>query len=366
MKSTFNILVVFAMLFIASGAFAQGKILMVGDGQAISDLDLDLQDAYNWGTNNLANVAYASFADIDADATILDDAAVVWFYWDTPEGDANTALPTAAQSANVTTAMQNFLADGRNIFLSGLAVQYIVDLGVTTQGPNETGKAAPGFENADNWGFGPCPGAETHPIFLNPNVMTDPFGTLQTNGAGGGLREDAKSWWVVANLASAFEGTPLASTEWDGDCTVLITAAEHDGPNGGKVISVGAGAYDWNCAGGSNTSIGELQNFTENILTYLNDNSTATGEVQAFEVPVKAFPNPTSDVVTIQFELEETAEVTLNIYDMQGRIVSQVLNETRNTGRFIETWNAREAAAGMYFYELRAGNKVAQGKLVVQ
>ena len=63
----------------------------------------------------------------------------------------------------------------------------------------------------------------------------------------------------------------------------------------------------------------------------------------------------------IRFELEESATVTLRVYDLSGRLVRVLLEETQHPrGQYEVTWNGRngtgrDVAAGVYFYRLDTG-----------
>jgi hypothetical protein len=74
-------------------------------------------------------------------------------------------------------------------------------------------------------------------------------------------------------------------------------------------------------------------------------------------------PNPAPGTATIAFDLPETAPVTLIVYDISGRKVTTVVDETLTAGE-------REAevsglAPGIYVYRLKAGDFNAARKMVV-
>jgi hypothetical protein len=74
-------------------------------------------------------------------------------------------------------------------------------------------------------------------------------------------------------------------------------------------------------------------------------------------------PNPAPGTATIAFDLPETAPVTLIVYDISGRKVTTVVDETLTAGE-------REAevsglAPGVYVYRLKAGDFNAARKMVI-
>ncbi len=71
---------------------------------------------------------------------------------------------------------------------------------------------------------------------------------------------------------------------------------------------------------------------------------------------VGVFPNPFNPQTAIAFELQKAGPVRLGIYDLRGRLVRQLLDEQRGTGRQEVTWDGRDSN----------GQMVASGTYVVQ
>jgi len=57
--------------------------------------------------------------------------------------------------------------------------------------------------------------------------------------------------------------------------------------------------------------------------------------------------------------------VKLSVFDILGREVSVLVNERRDAGSYIVTFDGSNLASGMYFYRLQAGDYVATKKLVL-
>jgi hypothetical protein len=81
----------------------------------------------------------------------------------------------------------------------------------------------------------------------------------------------------------------------------------------------------------------------------------------ALESPL---PNPASGPSTIEFALPRDGRVALGVYDLQGRLVRELVTGDLPAGRHHATWDGRDvsgqvASAGVYFYRLDA----AQGSL---
>lgn len=77
------------------------------------------------------------------------------------------------------------------------------------------------------------------------------------------------------------------------------------------------------------------------------------------------FPNPFNPSTTIQFSISELSIVTLRVFDILGREVAMLINQTLGTGRYSMLWDARNVASGIYFYRLQANQYTETKKLVL-
>ena len=82
-----------------------------------------------------------------------------------------------------------------------------------------------------------------------------------------------------------------------------------------------------------------------------------------------AYPNPFNPVTTLYYDLPEDVMVNITIYDMMGRLVSNLVSSQQNAGYKSIQWNAtnnqgQSAAAGLYLYTIEAG-KFRQTKKMV-
>ena len=66
----------------------------------------------------------------------------------------------------------------------------------------------------------------------------------------------------------------------------------------------------------------------------------------------KIFPNPFNPITQIQYELTQFGLISIKIYDIQGRVVDQLMNEYQSPGHYSLNWNAVNHASGMYIVEM--------------
>ena len=83
-----------------------------------------------------------------------------------------------------------------------------------------------------------------------------------------------------------------------------------------------------------------------------------------------AYPNPFNPVTTLRYDLPEDALVNITIYDMMGRIVSNLVSSQQNAGYKSIQWNATNNAGqpvsgGLYLYTIQAGEFTQTKKMVL-
>ncbi|MBN1479297.1 T9SS type A sorting domain-containing protein [candidate division KSB1 bacterium] len=82
-------------------------------------------------------------------------------------------------------------------------------------------------------------------------------------------------------------------------------------------------------------------------------NKTAT--VQSFEL-AQNYPNPFNPSTTIQFSIPRSADVTIEIFDLLGNRVQQLVQQRYEPGIYSVNVDAKDLPAGVYFYSMTAGD----------
>ena len=65
------------------------------------------------------------------------------------------------------------------------------------------------------------------------------------------------------------------------------------------------------------------------------------------------------------YSLFKDGIVNISIYDIQGQLVDQLVNQTQIMGNYELNWNADQFSSGIYFLKVFAGNQVQTEKLVL-
>ena len=78
-----------------------------------------------------------------------------------------------------------------------------------------------------------------------------------------------------------------------------------------------------------------------------------------------AYPNPFNPVTTINYGIPEDSKVTIQVYNLQGRLVEVLTDQNMDAGYHVVTWNADNHSSGMYFVKMVAGEYVNTQKLML-
>ena len=76
------------------------------------------------------------------------------------------------------------------------------------------------------------------------------------------------------------------------------------------------------------------------------------------------YPNPFNPITTIGFDIKETGNVTLKVFDLLGREVATLVNGEMTAGSHTITWDASGMSSGIYVYRIEAGNFKATNKML--
>jgi photosystem II stability/assembly factor-like uncharacterized protein len=77
------------------------------------------------------------------------------------------------------------------------------------------------------------------------------------------------------------------------------------------------------------------------------------------------YPNPFNPSTKISFKLQVSGFTTLKVYDVLGREVRTLVNETLEARSYETTFSAEGLASGVYLYRLQAGDFVQTKKLML-
>ena len=245
----------------------------------------DEKKAWEWMKENYETAEYLSFDDIKAGKD-LTKYRVIWYHYDSYGVGGDPVAPDVANHPLVISALNDYLAQKGNMFLSSAGMALGKLLKISKDGNmfnNAWGFDNEPFNVSDGNGYGWGLRVTDHIIF---NGLRKPVGEtnrvfILSNGCttrGHNVRWNLKADWTPQYLGrdtwmETNGGKQLADLHWadNMDETSVITEYEKNAERG-TVITCGAESYDWyedNYP--SNTFRDNLELLTQNILNYLID-----------------------------------------------------------------------------------------------
>jgi hypothetical protein len=82
------------------------------------------------------------------------------------------------------------------------------------------------------------------------------------------------------------------------------------------------------------------------------------------------YPNPFNPETEIRFQLSESGDIAITIYNLKGQIVKELVRENLSSGEHGVIWqgddaNGRPVSSGIYFYNFKNGDYTTSKKMVL-
>ena len=119
-----------------------------------------------------------------------------------------------------------------------------------------------------------------------------------------------------------------------------------------------------------NYGLNDINSITfSGAVTSIEDQENVGSILSSFAL-YQNFPNPFNPSTTIKYDLPLEGNVTVSVYDIQGRLVRSLGNGPQQAGTYAIVWNGRRddeatAASGAYFYRVEFNNTVLVRKLLL-
>ncbi|MBN2789107.1 MAG: T9SS type A sorting domain-containing protein [Candidatus Delongbacteria bacterium] len=109
-----------------------------------------------------------------------------------------------------------------------------------------------------------------------------------------------------------------------------------------------------------------LDKLTESANKGGEDKSDITGTTLPTEHTLyQNYPNPFNPVTQIKFALPTASDVKLCVYNINGQLVSELVNESKEAGIHTVCFDASNFNSGMYFYTLEANGTSITKKMIL-
>jgi hypothetical protein len=109
---------------------------------------------------------------------------------------------------------------------------------------------------------------------------------------------------------------------------------------------------------------GYVPTWSENGFFIVSNLTEVTALPETFSLK-KVYPNPFNPIATVSFALPKDSNVLLEVYDINGRIISQLTDNNMKAGSHSVIWNAESHSSGVYFIKMVAGEYTGTQKLIL-
>lgn len=80
---------------------------------------------------------------------------------------------------------------------------------------------------------------------------------------------------------------------------------------------------------------------------------------------LSVYPNPASDLISVNFNIQNNTPVQINIYDLSGKLVQQSIKTALGRGNQTIQLNTQTLTKGTYLVKMVAGNEINTAKLII-
>jgi hypothetical protein len=91
-------------------------------------------------------------------------------------------------------------------------------------------------------------------------------------------------------------------------------------------------------------------NFTTTITGISNNGTTIPDKIMLYG----NYPNPFNPVTNIRIDLPKSSEVKLQLYNIEGKLIDNLVNGFLQAGVYVIPYDASSIPSGVYFYKLTA------------
>ncbi len=167
--------------------------------------------------------------------------------------------------------------------------------------------------------------------------------------------------WMSSLHAASYELQVALDTQFQ---LVLVDTTVVDTTAMPSTVLDDTTIFYWRVCGIDSAGAGPFSStshFTTGTLLAVKDASSVITEYSLSQ----NYPNPFNPTTMISYQLPKSGLVTLKIYDVLGREVRTLTNESENAGIYTVQFDGTALPSGVYFYRIRAGGFVSLKKMIL-
>jgi hypothetical protein len=106
--------------------------------------------------------------------------------------------------------------------------------------------------------------------------------------------------------------------------------------------------------GGANTKItAESNHTTSNLANPILNEITSIQDNKNDDFDLQVYPNPFNNKLFVSYNLLNRSQVTLSVFDINGRLVDELVNEEQQSGEYTKTWDSVSRSEGVYILKFQ-------------
>ena len=78
-----------------------------------------------------------------------------------------------------------------------------------------------------------------------------------------------------------------------------------------------------------------------------------------------AYPNPFNPTTNIEYSIIEGGVTNIVVYNLQGQVVAELVNDYRDIGSYEVQWNAMNVSSGVYFIHMNVNGFTSNQKVML-
>ncbi|MBI4721696.1 MAG: SBBP repeat-containing protein [Candidatus Stahlbacteria bacterium] len=161
--------------------------------------------------------------------------------------------------------------------------------------------------------------------------------------------------YVTGSSYGLATGTDYATVKYNSS-GIEQWVARYNGPGNGNdyAYAITVDGSDYIYVTGESEGLGTDYDYTTIKYSCAGVEESSNSKSQIQNPNLEIYPNPFIQSTSIRYHLPAKSKISLNIYDVTGRIVRTLVNEEKETGYYSVGFNAKGLTAGIYFAKLEA------------